>query len=198
MELESRENFASPAQYTPQFVARQPCTVASIHAALRMSRPGGSTLLEESAKKRKSSIFSFLRHLSFFFSPSYSHQPLARTHLLHDVNVSFKSVRAELMADHPVEAMQKKFVALQEEQNLAVAGNVMGRSLPMQLIQERAAFAEIRRLPTLPSSMIALEIALGRETSLDFQDYMNDPMEAHTFGPVHQMVQANPAGFRGL
>lgn len=74
----------------------------------------------------------------------------------------------------------------------------MGRSLPMQLIQERAAFAEIRRLPTLPSSMIALEIALGRETSLDFQDYMNDPMEAHTFGPVHQMVQANPAGFRGL
>merc|ERR1712216_582620 len=108
----------------------------------------------------------------------------------------FKSVRSELMADHPVEAMQKKWVSLQEEQNLAVAGNVMGRSLPMELIQERSALAEIRRLPTLPSSMLALEISLGRETSLDFQDYTNDPMQPHTFGTVHQMVKANPAGFR--
>ena len=57
--------------------------------------------------------------------------------------------------------------------NLAVAGSVIGRSLPMQLLRERAAFSQIKRLPVLASSMVALEISLGREASLDFQDYLN-------------------------
>jgi hypothetical protein len=92
--------------------------------------------------------------------------------------------------------MQRNFIELQEEQNLAVAGNTFGRALPMELIRERAALAEVRRLPTLHSSLLGLEISLGREATIDFCDYLNDPREAHDFGTVHAMVAANPAGFR--
>jgi hypothetical protein len=34
-------------------------------------------------------------------------------------------------------------------------------------------FVQIRRLPTLHSHMVALEISLGREATIDYQDYLN-------------------------
>lgn len=102
----------------------------------------------------------------------------------------FLTVRSECAPKHPMENMQNQFIKHQEQMNMAVAGSVIGRSMPMQLLRERAAFSQIKRLPVLPSSMIALEISLGREATLDFQDYLGDPSEAEVMGSLHGMMEA--------
>eukprot|EP00039_Didymoeca_costata_P006225 m.88486 g.88486 ORF g.88486 m.88486 type:complete len:148 (-) comp13167_c0_seq2:4272-4715(-) len=99
------------------------------------------------------------------------------------------------LANHPIETMQKQFIQNQEALNLSVARHCIGPGLPTLLKLERAAFNDIRRLPTLPSSMVALEISLGRNGMIDFQDYLNDPDVPEAIGSVATMMSVNPPGF---
>ena len=41
-----------------------------------------------------------------------------------------------------------QFIKHQEQMNMAVAGSVIGRSMPMQLLRERAAFSQVNRAAT--------------------------------------------------
>jgi hypothetical protein len=55
-----------------------------------------------------------------------------------------------------------------------------------------AHLAQIRRLPVLHSSMCALEISLGLESTIEFDDYLNDPRQPEAIGSVHAMCEASP------
>ena len=40
--------------------------------------------------------------------------------------------------------------------------------------------------------MVALEISLGRDSSIDFDDYLNDPREPTQIGWTHAMTEVSP------
>eukprot|EP00038_Savillea_parva_P007339 m.169416 g.169416 ORF g.169416 m.169416 type:complete len:146 (-) comp13098_c0_seq1:120-557(-) len=102
------------------------------------------------------------------------------------------SVRAEIAPKHPVQSIQESYAHHQEEMSLAVAASVVGRSLPAHIQAERAELAKMRRLPVLHSSMIALDISLGTESTIEFDDYLNDPEFPETLGSAHAMAEASP------
>mmetsp|Transcript_106260 Transcript_106260/g.148129 ORF Transcript_106260/g.148129 Transcript_106260/m.148129 type:complete len:143 (-) Transcript_106260:22-450(-) len=108
------------------------------------------------------------------------------------MRTGFSSVRSSIAPKHPVETIQEAYIHHNEEMNLAVAASVTGRSLPAHIQAERAELAKMRRLPVLHSSMIALEISLGTESTIEFDDYLNDPAQPEALGSVHAMAEASP------
>ena len=95
-----------------------------------------------------------------------------------------------------------------------------GRHLVSHIQTERRVLAQVRalrprsaahapqcrRLPALHSSMLGLEISLGKDQTIDFSDYLNgvtapphrhahpaaDPREPLVMGHVHAMTDASP------
>ena len=45
----------------------------------------------------------------------------------------------------------------------------------MQMKMEASILSQVRRLPGLPSSHVGLDTLLGRDTTIDFEDYLGDP-----------------------
>eukprot|EP01133_Synstelium_polycarpum_P019012 gene19012-22758_t len=55
---------------------------------------------------------------------------------------------------------------------------------------EKQVYSQFRRLPTLQSSMIALETVLGLDEDFDFEDYLNDPLMSETPLPsLHETME---------
>lgn len=51
-------------------------------------------------------------------------------------------------------------------------GQIYGKHLPMQIRMELDILSQVKRLPGLPSSNIGLETILGRDETIDFEDYL--------------------------
>jgi len=56
-----------------------------------------------------------------------------------------------------------------------VMGNVYGSHLPMRVRMEMNIVAQVRRPPGLPSHNVGLETILGRDETIDFEDYLGAP-----------------------
>jgi len=109
-----------------------------------------------------------------------------------ELREGFGGVRDEAAAKHPVEAMQEAYLAHQEEMNMAIAAAAVSRNLPAHILAERRELAKVRRLPVLPSSMVALEVSMGLESSIGFEDVLSDPTMPEAIGSVHTMAEASP------
>ena len=55
-----------------------------------------------------------------------------------------------------------------------------GSHLPMQIRMELDTVSQSRRLPGMPTSNIALETLLGRDETIDFEDYLGQPALSET------------------
>ena len=76
---------------------------------------------------------------------------------------------------HPVESIQRDWLRSQLETKYHLMGLAHGSHLPMQMKMEASILSQVRRLPGLPSSHIGLDTLLGRDTTIDFEDYLGDP-----------------------
>lgn len=85
--------------------------------------------------------------------------------------VSFKETA---LAPHPIEAVQARQVANEWETGLRLAAMAHGQAAALEKRLDRAALAQIRRLPGGPASSHALlDAFLGRDTSVGVEDYLN-------------------------
>ena len=51
-------------------------------------------------------------------------------------------------------------------------GQMYGKHLPMQIRMECDILSQVQRLPGLPNSNLGLETILGRDETIDFEDYL--------------------------
>jgi len=75
----------------------------------------------------------------------------------------------------PVEAIQKNWLRSQLESKHHIMGNVYGSHLPMRIRMEMNILSQVHRLPGLPSHNVGLETILGRDETIDFEDYLGAP-----------------------
>mmetsp|Transcript_140559 Transcript_140559/g.199252 ORF Transcript_140559/g.199252 Transcript_140559/m.199252 type:complete len:132 (-) Transcript_140559:41-436(-) len=94
----------------------------------------------------------------------------------------------ETLPKHPVEQIQ---LQKQQQERMKREGlaNVFGQHMPMRLAYEEAVLARPLRLPALHSERVALEIVSDNDTSLGFEDTLNDPRTAIEAVDSHEVME---------
>ena len=64
-----------------------------------------------------------------------------------------------------------------------------GSHLPMQIRMELETVAQSRRLPGMPTCNIALETILGRDETIEFEDYLGTPALSETGVDMRAMLE---------
>ena len=64
-----------------------------------------------------------------------------------------------------------------------------GSHLPMQIRMELETVAQSRRLPGMPTCNIAMETLLGRDETIDFEDYLGDPSLSEHGVDTHAVLE---------
>jgi len=76
---------------------------------------------------------------------------------------------------HPVEAIQKNWLRNQLQTKHHIMGNVYGTHLPMRIKMEMNILSQVQRLPGLRSSHVGMDTILGRDETIDFEDFLGVP-----------------------
>eukprot|EP00730_Choanoeca_flexa_P013819 TRINITY_DN5748_c0_g1_i2.p1 TRINITY_DN5748_c0_g1~~TRINITY_DN5748_c0_g1_i2.p1 ORF type:complete len:142 (+),score=30.95 TRINITY_DN5748_c0_g1_i2:68-493(+) len=95
-------------------------------------------------------------------------------------------------AQHPIETVQNERIAHEENLKLSLLSSIQGDYMRSCIQLERSLLAQHQRLPTLHSSMLGLEVSMGLDSTISFEDYLGDVRDAEEMGDVHTMAQANP------
>ncbi|EGC34438.1 hypothetical protein DICPUDRAFT_92218 [Dictyostelium purpureum] len=91
---------------------------------------------------------------------------------------------------HPVQAIQLDQGKTDEKLKYFAMKNVFGSHMTLNNEIEKQIYSQYKRLPTLPSSMIALETHLGLDEDFDFSDYLSDPLLSAIPTPqLHQTME---------
>lgn len=75
---------------------------------------------------------------------------------------------------HPVQLIEAR-TKNEEMLHVDYIRKTYGIQMAMTLAVEKEIFSRPHRLPGLPSSTIHADILSGRDTQIDFNDYLNDP-----------------------
>merc|ERR1712060_370406 len=91
---------------------------------------------------------------------------------------------------HSVETIQRNWLQNQLQTKHHIMGNVYGAHLPMRIKMEMNVLSQVRRLPGLRSSHVGLDTILGRDETIDFEDYLGQPeMSEHELDFRHALEQ---------
>lgn len=94
---------------------------------------------------------------------------------LHPISEGYRNVRNELAVVHPLENSERNYNVRQEELKLDLLRATYGVGIPMKLEFERHLVAKNQRLSPLPNHSISLDVLLGRDNTIDFDDYLHPP-----------------------
>ncbi|KYR02171.1 proteasome maturation factor UMP1 family protein [Tieghemostelium lacteum] len=91
---------------------------------------------------------------------------------------------------HPVQSIQLDNGKTESILKNFATTNIFGTHMTLHNELEKQMYSQFKRLPTLPSSMVALETCLGLDEDFDFEDYLNDPITSETpLPPLHSMME---------
>jgi len=96
---------------------------------------------------------------------------------------SLRAVAGEVYtqpAAHPVETIQNNWLRDQLETKHFIMAQTYGSHLPMQIRMELDILSQAKRLPGIRSSNIGAETILGRDETIDFEDYLGTPDMSET------------------
>ncbi|KAI8985986.1 proteasome maturation factor UMP1-domain-containing protein [Pilobolus umbonatus] len=85
-----------------------------------------------------------------------------------------RSIKTEVMPSHPLESRLDQWEESQWEMKLNLARQTYGMHAPIKMMMERSIVEKRQRLPILTSSNLHLDILLGKDESIDYEDYLND------------------------
>eukprot|EP00467_Chlorarachnion_reptans_P024784 CAMPEP_0114516470 /NCGR_PEP_ID=MMETSP0109-20121206/17345_1 /TAXON_ID=29199 /ORGANISM="Chlorarachnion reptans, Strain CCCM449" /LENGTH=128 /DNA_ID=CAMNT_0001696861 /DNA_START=28 /DNA_END=414 /DNA_ORIENTATION=- len=78
---------------------------------------------------------------------------------------------------HPVEVIQDKHETNQTEGKLRMLAKIHGVHVPMRLKMDQTILAQQKRfpIPGLRPSFVGLETMLGKDETIEFEDYLSNP-----------------------
>eukprot|EP00800_Vazella_pourtalesii_P016978 TRINITY_DN5038_c1_g1_i1.p1 TRINITY_DN5038_c1_g1~~TRINITY_DN5038_c1_g1_i1.p1 ORF type:complete len:140 (+),score=14.66 TRINITY_DN5038_c1_g1_i1:88-507(+) len=93
----------------------------------------------------------------------------------HPISEGFHKVKNELAVAHPLEAGEKNYDLRQEGLKMDLLRSTYGVSFPMILEFERHIVSKNQRLQPLQNHSISLDVLLGKDTTIGFEDYLHPP-----------------------
>ncbi|XP_046395115.1 proteasome maturation protein [Ischnura elegans] len=90
---------------------------------------------------------------------------------------------------HPLEVSEKTYLARKEVIDFNILRNTQGLHAPLRLQMERKAVSRVGRLPFLPSSRPSLDVLLGRDEEIGFEDILNTCEFREVAGQPHAVVE---------
>ncbi|KAJ3248054.1 hypothetical protein HDU78_002147 [Chytriomyces hyalinus] len=123
-------------------------------------------------------------HSMFKILPSSHHASLkaqasgADAHSQYKVHDTMRNgihtVRSDVIAGHPLEAHLQNWDLTQEQLKLDMARSVYGLHQPLRLQMEKHLVNQPKRLSVLKQSNIAQDILSGKDSTIDFEDFLGD------------------------
>jgi len=100
-----------------------------------------------------------------------------------------KAERSKLTVGHPLEASEKTYHGRLEQMDFAMLRKVQGMHAPLRLQMERNATRKVGHLPFLPRHNASYNVLIGKDETIDFDDFLGHPKDAETMGQPHAMVE---------
>ncbi|KAI9252137.1 proteasome maturation factor UMP1-domain-containing protein [Sporodiniella umbellata] len=86
-----------------------------------------------------------------------------------------RSIKTEVLPNHPLESRLSQWEETQWELKLNLARQAYGMHAPVKLMMERSIVEKRQRTPAMPSSNLHLDILMGKDETIDYEDFLNDP-----------------------
>nr|CAG4646719.1 EOG090X0J8E [Macrothrix elegans] len=90
---------------------------------------------------------------------------------------------------HPLEEILPKHKNKQEELDMKMLRNMQGLHAPLRLHMEKAAVKDIGHLPCLFRHNALQDALTGRDTTFEFEDFLNTPQDMEAMGHPHLMIE---------
>lgn len=100
-----------------------------------------------------------------------------------------ESCAAQLSASHPVRASEENYYKNQQNLNLHMLRVNQGMHAPLTMKMEEMAVRKMGRLPFLKSSNASLDALTGRDTMMDFTDFLGQPEHAELIRQPHAFLE---------
>ncbi|RIA81405.1 proteasome maturation factor UMP1 [Glomus cerebriforme] len=86
-----------------------------------------------------------------------------------------KSIEGDILPKHPLENRLKHWEETQTNLKLTLHRRIYGIHAPVRQLMERSIVSRVQRAPILHSSNLSLDILMGKDETIDFEDFLNDP-----------------------
>ncbi|CAG8455701.1 2176_t:CDS:2 [Ambispora leptoticha] len=123
-------------------------------------------------------------------APSKSVKSTANSFGVHDTfRLGVRSINTELLPSHPLETRLDQWDQTQTNLKLTMERRIYGIHAPIRHLMERSIVSRVQRLPVLPSSNLALDILMGKDETIEFEDFLNDPESSTEPMDVHVSME---------
>ncbi|CAO3647820.1 unnamed protein product [Cunninghamella blakesleeana] len=100
-----------------------------------------------------------------------------------------RSLKTEVLPGHALENKLAEWNENQWELKLNMARQTYGLHAPIKLMMEREIVSKRTRLPVLPSSNLHMDILMGKDETIDFEDFLNDPTMSTDMLDIHTAAE---------
>ncbi|CDH58402.1 proteasome maturation factor ump1 [Lichtheimia corymbifera JMRC:FSU:9682] len=100
-----------------------------------------------------------------------------------------RSIKTEVLPGHPLEQRLDQWQESQWELKLNMARQVHGMHAPIKMMMEKEIVSKRQRMPVMPSSNLHLDILMGKDESIDFEDFLNDPSMSTDILDIHGAME---------
>ncbi|CAG8791983.1 25278_t:CDS:2 [Dentiscutata erythropus] len=100
-----------------------------------------------------------------------------------------RSIETEISPAHPLENRLKQWEETQTNLKLTMQRRIYGIHAPIRHLMERSIVSRVQRLPGMPSSNFGLDILMGKDETIDFEDFLNDPELSTEMVDVHTAME---------
>ncbi|ORX58731.1 proteasome maturation factor UMP1 [Hesseltinella vesiculosa] len=100
-----------------------------------------------------------------------------------------RSLKAEVLPGHPLENRLQEWDQTRWELKLNLARQTYGLHAPIKMMMEHDLVSKRTRMPVLPSSNLHTDILLGKDETIDFEDFLNTPDMCTDMLDVHTAME---------
>ncbi|KAI8879285.1 proteasome maturation factor UMP1 [Backusella circina FSU 941] len=100
-----------------------------------------------------------------------------------------RSIKTEVMPGHPLENRLNQWEETQWELKLNLARQAYGMHAPIKMMMEKSIVEKRQHMPMFPSSNLHLDILMGKDETIDYEDFLNDPSMSTDALDVHTSME---------
>eukprot|EP00158_Paraphelidium_tribonemae_P001237 Partr_v1_DN24149_c0_g1_i3_m70946 putative Proteasome maturation protein len=118
---------------------------------------------------------------------------------VHDtLRSGFQEVRHSLIPGHPLEKHLQSWDDAQTAMKETMHSQIYGLHAPLRIRMEAKVVAgNMKRLSVLPQSHLSRDILLGRDESIDFEDFMSPVHKSELIEmPIHSLAEVELMGLK--